>query len=78
MERFCKEYPDLAIHMVERPVDVAADSDAVVLVTEWQEYRELDWESMMQTMTSPIVLDGRNVLDGEKLRRYGYRYISIV
>ncbi|MEO8027889.1 MAG: UDP-glucose/GDP-mannose dehydrogenase family protein [Bryobacteraceae bacterium] len=77
MERFRKEYPDLAIHLVDRPVEVAAGCDALVLVTEWQEYRELDWESMMPTMASPIVVDGRNVLDRDRLKRYGYRYIPI-
>jgi len=77
MERFRKDYPDLAIHLVDRPVDVAAGADAVVLVTEWQEYRELDWESMMNTMACPIILDGRNVLDRERLVRFGYRYLPI-
>jgi UDPglucose 6-dehydrogenase len=78
MERFRKEYPDLAIHLCDRPMDVAAGCDAVVLVTEWQEYRELDWESMVKSMASPIILDGRNILDRERLIRYGYRYIPIV
>ena len=40
-----------------------ADVDALVLVTEWQEYRELNWEALVGRMRTPLVLDGRHALD---------------
>lgn len=77
MERFAKEYPGLDVTACATPQQAIADSDAVVLVTEWSEYRELPWESLAATMKSAIVLDGRNALDRARMRKAGYRYIGL-
>jgi len=77
MERFAREYGDLAVVACATPEQVADDADALVLVTEWQEYRELDWEAMAGRMRSRILLDGRNALDGGRLTRFGFRYLGI-
>ncbi len=61
----------------ESAEEAADDVDALVLVTEWQEYRELDWEAMAGRMRTPLVLDGRNALDRARLERFGFRYLSI-
>jgi UDPglucose 6-dehydrogenase len=49
----------------------------LVLVTEWQQYLELDWEALAGRMRSRIVLDGRNALDRARLTRFGFRYLGI-
>jgi UDPglucose 6-dehydrogenase len=77
MNKFELEYPDLTVICCDSPEDVADDVDALVLVTEWQEYRELDWEVMASRMRSPLILDGRNALDRERLERFGFRYLGI-
>ena len=77
MQRFTKEYPSLAVTLCADAGEVIADSDAVVLVTEWSEYRELAWESLAATMRSPILLDGRNVLDRARMRKAGFRYLGL-
>ena len=77
MERFKKEFGGLDVVVCTSAEQVIADSDAVVLVTEWNEYRELPWESLAARMRSPIVLDGRNALDRAALRKWGYRYIGL-
>jgi len=77
LERFQAEYGTLGAICCDSPEHVADDVDALVLVTEWQQYRELDWEALASHMRSPIVLDGRNALDRARLTRFGYRYISI-
>ena len=77
MERFAKEYPDLEVTPCATPQQAIADSDAVVLVTEWSEYRELPWESLAATMKSAIILDGRNALDRARMRKAGYRYMGL-
>ncbi len=56
---------------------MAEGCDALVLVTEWNEYRDLDWETVAKKMRSPFLLDGRHALDREKLTRAGLRYVSI-
>ena len=53
-------------------------ADAAVLVTEWPEFRELDWAGeVKQRMAQPIVVDGRNFLDREALRAAGFTYEGI-
>ncbi len=52
-------------------------ADAAVLVTEWPEFRELDWASVREAMETPILVDGRNYLDGTKLRAAGFAYEGI-
>jgi UDPglucose 6-dehydrogenase len=77
LERFQKEYPDLAVVGCEKAEEVADDADALVLVTEWQQYLELDWEALASRMRCRIVLDGRNALDRARLTRFGFRYLGI-
>ena len=68
------EHPDLDLVYCSSAEEVLADSDAVVLLTEWPEYRELPWEERKASMRHPFVLDGRNYLDRERLLKAGYRY----
>lgn len=78
MERFRQEYGDLGLISCESPEQVAEDSDALVLVTEWPQYRELGWDELRTRMRSPILLDGRNALDRVRLERSGFRYLGIL
>jgi UDPglucose 6-dehydrogenase len=58
--------------------DEALDgADAAVLVTEWQAFAELDWESLRDRMANPLVVDGRNFLDPRRLRGAGFEYEGI-
>jgi len=77
MERFQHEYPDLSVVCCKEASEVLDDADALVLVTEWQHYRELPWEDLVSRMRSPIILDGRHVLDRARLTRFGYKYFGI-
>lgn len=77
LEKFQQDYPNLGAICCESPEEVADDVDALVLVTEWQQYRELDWEAVATRMRSRIVLDGRNALDRSRLARFGFHYIGI-
>jgi len=57
--------------------DALAGADALVVVTEWNEFREPDFERMKRLMRRPLVLDGRNIYDPQKLRGLGFTYVSI-
>ena len=63
MERFEREYNSIGVELQETVEQTVEDCDAVVLVTEWNQYRELDWESLGSSMRGRVVLDGRLVLD---------------
>ena len=77
MERFRAENPSLDVVCCANAEEVAEGADALVLVTEWPEYRELDWEKLAKSMHSAILLDGRNVLDRSRLTRAGFRYAGL-
>jgi len=77
MERFKKENPNLEISLCSSAQDVIRESDGVVLVTEWPEYRELDWAALQPTMRMAVVLDGRNLLDRQEMQKQGYRYLGL-
>ena len=70
-------HPDLKLTYCETPLEALRNVDAVVLVTEWQEYRDLDWGKVKETLRNPIILDGRNFLDVNEMERMGYRYIGV-
>ncbi|HXV52796.1 MAG TPA: UDP-glucose/GDP-mannose dehydrogenase family protein [Solirubrobacterales bacterium] len=52
-------------------------ADAAILVTEWPEFAELDWEELAGLMSNPLIVDGRNFLDPERLRGAGFSYEGI-
>ncbi|MBI3681894.1 MAG: UDP-glucose/GDP-mannose dehydrogenase family protein [Acidobacteria bacterium] len=67
--------PDLCY--CDSPEQAMQDADAVVLVTEWPQYLELDWESLRGSMRGAVVLDGRGVLDRKRMEKSGYRFLSM-
>lgn len=54
-----------------------AAKDAVMMVTEWKEFRVPDWPTVKSLMRTPIVLDGRNIYDTNELRKNGFVYYKI-
>jgi UDPglucose 6-dehydrogenase len=63
--------------MVEKPEDVADGADAVLVLTEWTDFKPLDWAAMKKRMLSPLLFDGRNLLDPREMRALGYTYTGI-
>ncbi|MBD2253710.1 UDP-glucose dehydrogenase family protein [Nostoc parmelioides] len=64
--------------LVETDAERLADGcDALVLVTEWQQFSGLDYAKMAKLMNNPVVIDGRNFLDPETLVRAGFQYVGV-
>lgn len=64
--------------LVETDAERLADGcDALVLVTEWEQFSNLDYAKMAKLMLHPVVVDGRNFLDPEKMVRAGFQYIGV-
>ena len=57
--------------------DAVQGSDALMLVTEWKEFRMPNAELLLQSMRGRLILDGRNILDGEELHQAGFEYHCI-
>jgi len=74
----CKEQrPDLKIRYCDSAQELAAEADALVVVTEWNEFRGLDLSALAQQMTSPILVDGRNIYQPEAAIAAGFDYTGI-
>ena len=70
--------PELAgISVVDDPALVAKGADALVLLTEWPEFRTLDWPALAGLVGQPVVVDTRNLLDADVLRRAGFAFHSL-
>lgn len=64
--------------IVETDAERLADGcDALVLVTDWNQFRTLDYANMASLMNNPVMIDGRNFLDQEAIERAGFRYVGI-
>ncbi len=57
--------------------DAATEADAIVLVTEWNEFRLPDWSRIQASMKSAVVFDGRNIYDDVTLQKKGFNYYGI-
>jgi UDPglucose 6-dehydrogenase len=71
------QWADLNLHYCEDPQKAVTGSDAIVLVTDWAEYRHLPWEQLASLTREALIVDGRNHLDPAKLSQAGFRYIGI-
>ncbi len=58
------------------PYEVAKDADALLIITEWEEFRQLDWGRIRHLMARPLVLDGRNLLEPAQMKALGFEYHS--
>lgn len=59
------------------PYEAARDSDALVVLTEWEEFRTMDLARIRSLMRRPVILDGRNVIDPQRARALGFRYVGV-
>ncbi len=59
------------------PYEVARGSNALVIVTEWEEFQGIDLERMRDLMVNPLIVDGRNIYEPEKMKELGFTYKSI-
>jgi len=66
-----------AVEFVPEAEAVATGCDALVIATEWSEFGRLDWARIRAAMTTPIVFDGRNLLDPAEMKALGFLYRSV-
>jgi len=63
--------------MVDAPEKVAEGADALLILTEWTEFKSLPYAAMKKSMLSPLLFDGRNLLDAQDMRALGFTYTGI-
>jgi UDPglucose 6-dehydrogenase len=65
------------VKMVEKAEQVAEGADALLVLTEWNEFKSLPWAAMKKSMLSPLLFDGRNLLEPQEMRAIGFTYTGI-
>jgi len=75
MEKAKKEIPDVTYW--GDPYEAAKGTDAVLLLTEWEELRKVDWSRLATLVERPLIIDGRNALSREDVVSNGFHYIGI-
>jgi len=65
------------IVLCDNPYQVAEGADAIILATEWNEFRQIDFERLHKAMRQPIIMDGRNLWDPDQLKEMGFVYFGV-
>lgn len=77
MDECKRRMPNVDITYCRDMYDAVLDADALLLLTEWKEFRLPTWGVIRKAMQSPIVIDGRNIFDYEELKESGFEYHCI-
>ncbi|MFY9752160.1 MAG: UDP-glucose/GDP-mannose dehydrogenase family protein [Candidatus Acidiferrales bacterium] len=65
------------IEFADSPYAASEDAEALLIATEWEQFRNLDWERIRDSMSRPLILDGRNLLSPREMKSYGFEYHSM-
>ncbi len=74
MEDFKRDFPDL--NYQENIYDTIEDANGLILMTEWNQFRNLDIEKIRNIMKTPIFIDTRNIYDPSEIRKYGFKFAN--
>ena len=79
VEATLQEIPPQAgrLEYCSSPYDAAREAHALLILTEWQEYRDLDLARLHERMEVPVIIDGRNLLNPEVARSAGFEYVDM-
>lgn len=77
IESYQKYYPQLPIQYAENQYKALENADALVIVTEWNEFRTPDYGKIKNLLKNPAIFDGRNILDEQIIKKQGFHYESI-
>ena len=77
MERWRHEAADVPLDLVPDEAALFRSADAVILVTDWPQYHELDWKALRDSVRNPLIIDGRSFLDRAQLEQAGFRLLTI-
>ena len=78
MINFSREFPATGqISYYETAIDTLKDADALIILTEWNEYWSHDYYQMLQLMKHPVIIDGRNIIDKELMEGFGFKYYGV-
>ena len=73
----CYLKDNASVEYVERKYDALKDADALILITEWKEFRSPDFDEIRSCLKQPVIFDGRNIYGAKTANKYGFDYYQI-
>ncbi len=64
------------INYFDNPLDATVNTDLLAIITEWNEFKQIDLNKVKEIMKEPIIVDGRNIYDPEEIKKLGFNYYS--
>ncbi len=77
MDRARHEFKPGSVTFAASAYDAAKGADALLVLTDWEEFTELDFERLRRELRHPILIDGRNLYSLEEMERQGFNYVSV-
>lgn len=65
------------VNFCKNPYEVARGSDALVIITEWNEFKKLNLNKIKKLLNHPIIIDGRNMFEPKKMNQMGFKYLNV-
>ena len=65
------------VTLCRNPYEAARGADCLAILTEWNEFKELDFARLKKLMRQPLIVDGRNIYDPARMRQLGFRYVGV-
>ena len=75
MEKAKDELPQITYCL--SPYEAAENADAILILTEWAEFRHPDWTNLAKIVAHPLIIDGRNLYSADELAQHGFQYVGI-
>ena len=76
MENIQKKFGN-SVTYCSGPYDATNDVDALIILTEWNEFRQVDFLKLKKLMKSPVIIDGRNIYSPAVMKKFGFQYFSV-
>lgn len=77
MDNFEEKFQELAVEYCDDITSLSTGCDALVLITEWQEFSNINWETVGDKMRHKVLIDGRNMFNREELEKIGFTYMGV-
>lgn len=72
-----KSHLENSVEICASASDAAKNVDCLLIITEWDEFKNFDLKNLKNTMETPLIIDGRNIFDVEEMKGLGFRYLSV-
>lgn len=74
---FQRTYPDVDVQYLKDPIEALHGADALMILTDWPQFQQVEWQQVARALSCPILIDGRNLVDPQQAREAGLIYRGV-